>query len=31
LTQVHSALVEQKSKEEQENIALQAKWDEEKS
>jgi hypothetical protein len=31
LTQVQSALVEQKSKAEWENIALQAKWDEEKA
>jgi flagellar biosynthesis chaperone FliJ len=31
LTQVQSALVEQQSKEERENISLQAKWDEEKA
>jgi hypothetical protein len=31
LTQVQSALVEQQSKEEWENISLQAKWDEEKA
>ena len=31
LTQVQSALVEQQSKEERENLALQAKWDEEKA
>ena len=31
LTQVHSALLEQQSKEEWENITLQVKWDEEKA